>query len=67
MGDAAVHLSLAGHEILSVHLRGKWEMEADVPSAETIIEQLTQHLSIKRIIFDATALGSWDSNLLIVP
>jgi ABC-type branched-subunit amino acid transport system ATPase component len=65
MGDAAVHLSLTSDEILSVHLKEKWQMETDVLSVETIIEQLNQHPSIKRIVFDATALGSWDSSLLI--
>ena len=65
MSDAAVHLSLTGNDILSVHLKGTWQMEADVPSTQSVMEQLKQHPSIKRIIFDATALGAWDSNLLI--
>ncbi len=65
MSDATVHLSLTGEEILTVHLMGKWQMEADVPSAQTMTEQLDRHPSIKRMAFDATALGSWDSSLLI--
>jgi len=65
MGDAAVHLSLTGDEILSVHLRGKWQMETDAPSTETMVEELDRHPSIKRMGFDSTALDSWDSSLLI--
>ena len=40
-------------------------METDVPSTQSVMEELKQHSSIKRIVFDATALGAWDSNLLI--
>jgi phospholipid/cholesterol/gamma-HCH transport system permease protein len=65
MTDAAVHLSLSGDEILSIHLTGQWEMGADVPSPETVSERLKQHAAIKHIVFDATALGSWDSTLII--
>lgn len=65
MTDAAVHLSLSGDEILSIHLTGQWEMGADVPSPETVSERLKQDAAIKHIVFDATALGSWDSTLII--
>jgi len=65
MSDADVQLSLTGEEILSVHLRGKWQMEADVPSKQTMTEQLALHPAVKRVVFDATDLGSWDSSLLI--
>lgn len=65
MSDAAVHFSLTGEEILTVHLKGKWQMETDVPSTEAMLDQLDQHHSIKRIVFDAAELGLWDSSLLI--
>ena len=65
MTDAAVQLSLRGDEVLSIHLKGKWAMEADVPSTGTMMEKLDANPSIKRILFDSTALGSWDSSLLI--
>ena len=65
MTDAAVQFSLTGEETLTVHLEGKWRMETEVPSTEAMIEQLDQHPSIKRIVFDATKLGSWDSSLPI--
>lgn len=65
MSDAAVHLDVIGEEILSVHLKGKWQMETDVPSTKTVLEQLDRHPSIGRMTFDATALASWDSSLLI--
>ena len=65
MTDAAVQFSLTGEETLTVHLKGKWQMETDVPSTEEMIEQLDQHPSIKYIVFDATELDSWDSTLPI--
>jgi len=65
MSDAAVQLSLTGEEILTLHLKGKWQMETDVPSTKTVLEQLDRHPTIKRMAFDTTALGSWDSSLLI--
>ena len=65
MTDAVVHYSLTGSETLLVHLKGNWQMEADVPSSEAMLDQLDQHSSIKRIEFDATELGSWDSSLPI--
>ena len=65
MSDAAVQFSLTGEEILTVHLNGEWRMETDVPSTEPMMEQLDRHPSIKRMVFDAEELGSWDSSLLI--
>jgi phospholipid/cholesterol/gamma-HCH transport system permease protein len=65
MSDADVQLRLTGEEILTLHLKGKWQMETDVPSTKTVLEQLDRHPSIGRMVFDATALGSWDSSLLI--
>ena len=65
MNDAAVQFSLTGEEILTVHLNGEWRMETDVPSTEPMTEQLDRHPSIKRMVFDAEELGSWDSSLLI--
>ena len=65
MTDAAVHTTLTDEETLTVHLNGEWQMETDVPSTEPMMEQLNQHPSIKRMAFDATAFGSWDSSLLI--
>jgi phospholipid/cholesterol/gamma-HCH transport system permease protein len=65
MSETGVDFSLLNKEVLSVLLNGKWQMETDVPSTETMMGQLVQHPSIKRIVFDSTALGSWDSSLLI--
>jgi hypothetical protein len=65
MTDAAVQFSLSGEEILTVHLKGKWQMETEVPTTKEMLDQLDQHPSVKRIVFDATELGSWDSSLPI--
>ncbi len=65
MTDAAVQFSLTGKETLTVHLKGKWQMEAEVPSTEAMVEQLDQHPNVNRIVFDSAELGSWDSSLPI--
>jgi phospholipid/cholesterol/gamma-HCH transport system permease protein len=65
MTDAAVQFSLSGEEILTVYLKGKWQMETEVPTTKEMLDQLDQHPSVKRIVFDATELGSWDSSLPI--
>ncbi|EFK09809.1 conserved hypothetical protein [delta proteobacterium NaphS2] len=65
MSDAAVQYSLTESETLTVHLQGNWQMESGVPSSGALLDQLDQHSSIKRIEFDATELGSWDSSLPI--
>jgi len=65
MTDAAVQMSLSGDEILSIHLKGIWQMEADMPSTKAMMEQLDAYPSIKRIAFDSSELGSCDSSLMI--
>ncbi|MCJ7686789.1 MAG: ABC transporter permease [Desulfobacteraceae bacterium] len=65
MSETGVDFSLLNKEVLSVLLNGKWQMETDVPSTKTMMEQLDRQPSIKRIVFDATALTTWDSSLLI--
>jgi len=65
MTDAAVQFCLTGEETLTVHLKGKWQLETEVPSTKEMLDQLDQHPSIKRIVFDSTELGSWDSSLPI--
>jgi phospholipid/cholesterol/gamma-HCH transport system permease protein len=65
MSAAAVDFSLLNKEVLSVHLKGKWQIDQDVPSKEEIQGQLHQHPEVKNIVFNSTALNSWDSSLLI--
>ena len=65
MNEADVVFSVADEDSLCVQVNGEWRMETDVPSTETMLKQLSQHPSIKRVVFDATKLGSWDSSLLI--
>lgn len=65
MTDAAVQFSLTDEETLTVHLQGNWQMETEFPSTEAMLDQLDQHPAVKRIVFDASGLGSWDSSLPI--
>ena len=50
---------------LRIALRGDWRIEADIPPAAPLISQLAPESGIRRVVFDCTALGTWDSSLLV--
>jgi len=64
MTKAAFHLTRLPRDIQAVHLTGKWRLEQDVPSAETVQEQLHASPQIKGLVFDTKALTAWDSSIL---
>ena len=64
MTKAARHLTRLPGDILGIHLTGKWQLEQDVPSAETVQEQLRVSPPIKGVVFDTKALTAWDSSIL---
>lgn len=49
--------------VLEVCLRGDWLMRAHVPGTELLEEEIDETAKPKKIAFDATALGQWDSGL----
>ncbi len=53
------------HGGLRVRVRGDWGIAAGLPSAAKVISRLTSRSDIRRVVFDSSALGTWDSGLLV--
>lgn len=51
-------------DTLLVGLRGPWKGDGAVPSADSLTHQLGASPPVKRVVFDARELESWDSGLL---
>src|SRR5579883_2666743 len=49
---------------LVVHLSGEWHLRRDLPSADEVARELASRPAPRRVTFDATALGRWDSGLV---
>jgi len=49
---------------LRLSLAGDWRATAGLPSADQVYEQLRAGAGGGRVVFDATAIGAWDSGLL---
>ena len=62
---ADIHFSRSPGDVLTVFLKGKWQLEQDIPSAEKVQEQLHADPGVKSIVFDSTLLTSWDSSILV--
>ena len=50
-------------DTLEVTLVGDWVLDADTPSLEPLLTQMTQ-AGIKRVVFSTKTLGCWDSLLM---
>jgi phospholipid/cholesterol/gamma-HCH transport system permease protein len=61
--SAAVHPVFRSDEQVTLHVIGKWQMEATIPEVEPIWEQV-QSKSVQQISFEAEQLISWDSSIL---
>jgi phospholipid/cholesterol/gamma-HCH transport system permease protein len=64
MSEAAIHLKRLPGETLAIQLAGRWQLGHEVPSSESVQEQLHGPPAIKSIVFDAEALSFWDSSIL---
>jgi len=53
-------------DTLQVRLAGDWTLNEALPSLDALDEQLGCNGGTRRLVFDATALGAWDSSLLTV-
>src|SRR5262245_49523706 len=49
---------------LLVGLEGDWKLRAGLPSAAEVGKRLEGARRVRRLAFDATQLGAWDSGLL---
>jgi len=53
------------HGGIRVGLRGDWSIVAGPPSGAKVISRLTPGSGVRRVVFDSSALGAWDSGLLV--
>jgi phospholipid/cholesterol/gamma-HCH transport system permease protein len=51
-------------ETLLIHLSGSWKIANRLPATTEVAKQLAPGAGIKKVSFDATALGGWDSGLI---
>ncbi len=49
---------------LEFALAGDWVLDADTPSLEPLLAQLTKDSGVKRLVFSTKDLGHWDSLLM---
>jgi phospholipid/cholesterol/gamma-HCH transport system permease protein len=61
--DRMLSFDRAGDGALVVHLAGPWRLSATLPPSSQAEGQISQ-ATPRRIVFDATQLGDWDSGLL---
>ena len=55
-----------GDATLEVHLTGAWRLRGGLPSAALIKRELESAPSLRHIGFEARALASWDSSVLVL-
>ena len=55
---------LSSPDVLLIRLSGNWKITNRLPAAAEVEKQLQPGARIRKVIFDATALGGWDSGLV---
>jgi phospholipid/cholesterol/gamma-HCH transport system permease protein len=55
---------LSSPDTLLIRLAGNWKIANRLPAATEVAKQLSPGARIKKVSFDATALGGWDSGLI---
>jgi phospholipid/cholesterol/gamma-HCH transport system permease protein len=55
---------LSSPDTLLIRLSGNWKIANRLPAATEVAKQLAPGARIKKVGFDATALGGWDSGLI---
>jgi phospholipid/cholesterol/gamma-HCH transport system permease protein len=55
---------LSSPDTLLIRLSGNWKIANRLPAATEVAKQLSPGARIKKVSFDATALGGWDSGLI---
>jgi phospholipid/cholesterol/gamma-HCH transport system permease protein len=64
-GRADLALERADAATLLIHLRGSWQIEDGVPSIDPVAEELAREPPPRRLAFDSSGIGEWDSSLLL--
>jgi phospholipid/cholesterol/gamma-HCH transport system permease protein len=50
---------------LTVHLSGSWRMRHGLPTGDLLNRELMRSGEVRRVVFEASDLGDWDSGLLV--
>lgn len=50
---------------LTIHLSGSWRMRHGLPTGDLLNRELMRSGDVRRVVFEASDLGDWDSGLLI--
>ncbi len=59
-----VNYDLTDSGMLMIKLSGSWTLTDSIPDSEDTLRRLTDARSLKKIAFDTSALGTWDTVLL---
>jgi phospholipid/cholesterol/gamma-HCH transport system permease protein len=62
--ESRLSVSQVGDGTLLLNLAGDWKLRAGLPSPTDVGKHLDAAGSVRRLAFDATHLGAWDSGLL---
>ncbi len=62
---AAVTFDRAADNTLTVHLSGQWRMRHGLPGGDLLSRELKRAGEVRRVKFEASDLGNWDSGLLV--
>ncbi|HUY27397.1 MAG TPA: ABC transporter permease [Candidatus Binataceae bacterium] len=60
---ATVAFERAADSALVVHLAGHWRMRHGVPSGDLMVQELMRTGATRRVVFETSGLGGWDSAL----
>lgn len=60
-----IALSRQGDATLVVHIGGTWTLRGGLPSAAPVVEALATEPLPTRLVFEANAVETWDSSLLV--
>jgi phospholipid/cholesterol/gamma-HCH transport system permease protein len=64
-GRAELRLERADAGTLLIRLGGDWSVEDDLPPIEPFANELRREPAPRRVVFESSAVGEWDSSLLL--
>ena len=64
-GRAELTLERADAGTLLIHLGGDWRVEDGLPPIESFASELAREPAPRRVVFESSGVGKWDSSLLL--
>ncbi|MBV8356493.1 MAG: ABC transporter permease [Deltaproteobacteria bacterium] len=62
--SAGLRIDKTDPDCLTIRLSGVWRLHREMPATSQLEPELTSHLSLRRIVVEASALTRWDSSLV---